>query len=121
MQDREVPPVAETKSSGIAIVLSFFLPGVGQLYAGHIARGLFLMVAVPTVWICTWTFGLAGLGAALSGVATGFGIVAALTPVAAVALWIWGMVDAKRLCELANSGRRTVTDVHGHRAVERRR
>jgi TM2 domain-containing membrane protein YozV len=44
----------ETKSSGAAIVLSFFWTGLGQLYAGRIARGLIMMVLTPIIWAIGW-------------------------------------------------------------------
>lgn len=41
------------KNSGLAAVLSFLLPGVGQLYNGHFLRGLFWLVVTPGLWIGT--------------------------------------------------------------------
>lgn len=32
------------KSSGLAAVLSFFLTGLGQIYNGHILKGIILML-----------------------------------------------------------------------------
>lgn len=39
------------KNPGLAAVLSFLLPGVGQLYNGHFLRGLFWLVVTPGLWI----------------------------------------------------------------------
>jgi TM2 domain-containing membrane protein YozV len=40
--------VAQRKwSPGIAAVLSFFFPGVGQIYKGHILRGILWLIIVP--------------------------------------------------------------------------
>ncbi len=61
------------KSSGLAAVLSFFVPGVGQIYNGQILKGL-LLFAVATV--CAWLMVL------LIGVI--------LYPV----VWIFGIYDA---------------------------
>jgi TM2 domain-containing membrane protein YozV len=36
---------------GVAAVLSFFIPGVGQLYNGEILRGLFWLIVTPGLWI----------------------------------------------------------------------
>jgi TM2 domain-containing membrane protein YozV len=58
--------VHETKNSGTGIVLSFFWTGLGQLYAGQIARGLVMMGITPIVWAIGWFGGFAtffgGLG-----------------------------------------------------------
>lgn len=36
---------------GTAAVLSFFLPGVGQIYNGKLLRGIFWLVVTPGLWI----------------------------------------------------------------------
>lgn len=38
---------------GTAAVLSFFLPGVGQIYNGDFLRGLFWLVITPGFWLGT--------------------------------------------------------------------
>lgn len=39
------------KNPGTAAVLSFFLPGLGQIYNGTILRGLFWLIITPGLWI----------------------------------------------------------------------
>ncbi|TNE91317.1 MAG: hypothetical protein EP330_05430 [Deltaproteobacteria bacterium] len=39
------------KNPGIAAVLSMLIPGVGQIYAGHILWGIFWLVITPGFWI----------------------------------------------------------------------
>lgn len=39
------------KDPGLAGVLSFFVPGAGQIYNGTILRGLFWLVVTPGLWI----------------------------------------------------------------------
>ncbi len=110
----------EIKNSGVAIVLSFLWTGFGQLYAGRIPRGLIMMAAAPVVWFVGWTVGLAGLGALISGKPNGMGVLGLLCGPMPFAFWIWGMVDAKKLCDRHNADlKRVVTDVHGHPAVDR--
>lgn len=46
-----------TKNPGLSAVLSFLIPGVGQLYNGHFLRALFWLVITPGFWI-----GTGGLG-----------------------------------------------------------
>jgi TM2 domain-containing membrane protein YozV len=36
---------------GIAAVLSFFVPGVGQFYNGAFLRGVFWLIVTPGLWI----------------------------------------------------------------------
>jgi len=46
------------KNSGLSAVLSFLIPGVGQIYNGDFLRGLFWLIVTPGLWIGTG--GLAG-------------------------------------------------------------
>jgi TM2 domain-containing membrane protein YozV len=43
---------------GLAAVLSFFIPGVGQFYNGKFLRGIFWLIVTPGLWI--WTAGWLG-------------------------------------------------------------
>jgi hypothetical protein len=47
------------KNPGTAAVLSFFIPGVGQIYNGTIWRGIFWLIITPGFWLGTG--GLLGL------------------------------------------------------------
>ncbi len=38
---------------GTAAVLSFFIPGVGQIYNGAFLRGIFWLILTPGLWIGT--------------------------------------------------------------------
>ena len=38
---------------GIAAVLSFFIPGVGQIYNGDFLRAIFWLVVTPGLWIAS--------------------------------------------------------------------
>ncbi len=39
--------------AGIAAVLSFLIPGLGQMYNGKFLRGLFWLIVTPGVWLGT--------------------------------------------------------------------
>lgn len=41
------------KNPGAAAVLSFFIPGVGQIYNGNFLRGLFWLIVTPGFWLGT--------------------------------------------------------------------
>jgi TM2 domain-containing membrane protein YozV len=38
---------------GVAAVLSFIVPGVGQIYNGKILRGIFWLIITPGFWLGT--------------------------------------------------------------------
>jgi TM2 domain-containing membrane protein YozV len=46
--DSRTPP-----EPGIAAVLSFFIPGLGQFYNGKFWRGIFWLIVTPGLWIGT--------------------------------------------------------------------
>ena len=39
------------RDPGKAAVLSFFIPGVGQIYNGDFLRGIFWLIVTPGLWI----------------------------------------------------------------------
>lgn len=48
---------------GVAAVLSFLVPGLGQLYNGKFLRGAFWLIITPSLWFATagtlgWIFHL---------------------------------------------------------------
>lgn len=60
----------ERKSSGIAVVLSFFIPGLGQIYNGEIGKGIlfillsfilfllmFLLIGIP-LYLIFWVYNM---------------------------------------------------------------
>lgn len=56
---------------GTAAVLSFLIPGVGQIYNGDIWRGIFWLIITPGFWIGTaglfgWPFHLIAAATAYS-------------------------------------------------------
>lgn len=77
-------PYARRKDAGVATLLSFFLPGAGQLYNGQVGKGLgFILVSLfvnfPLMFV-------------------GVGFLTALVT------WIWSMVDAHSSAEKINRG-----------------
>lgn len=69
------------KNPGIAIVLSFFFPGLGQLYNGEIKKGILFIVCYA-------------ISIVLMFVIIGF--------FTAFIVWIWAMVDANSSAKRIN-------------------
>ena len=69
------------KNPGIALLISFFLPGVGSLYAGKVTSGVIIIACYIVSWILTI-------------VIIGF--------VGVFGFWIWGMIDAYQAAQTWN-------------------
>ncbi len=100
------------KSSGLAAVLSFFWCGLGQVYTVDIGKGVVMMLGHPLLLVLgfTFTFGgcLSAAGAATEdarGAAGGVLLFGLFLLLGALALWIFGMVNAYRTAERANQRR----------------
>jgi TM2 domain-containing membrane protein YozV len=70
--------VVAEKNPGVAVLLSFFMPGAGQIYNGDVGKALLFFFGV---WILVWVLG-------------GWGF------------WIAGMIDAHQSAQRINLGRR---------------
>lgn len=83
-QPYAMAPYVKRKDAGVATLLSFFLPGAGQLYNGQVGKGLgFLLVSL----FVNFPLMFVGIGF-LTGLVT----------------WIWGMIDAHSSAERINRG-----------------
>jgi TM2 domain-containing membrane protein YozV len=80
------PPVMQVvpKNAGIALLISFFLPGVGSLYAGKTNTGVIILIGYIISWILTI-------------VIIGF--------VGVFGFWVWGMIDAYQAAQSWNRAR----------------
>lgn len=77
-------PYVRRKDAGVATLLSFFLPGAGQIYNGQVGKGLaFLLVTI----FVNFPLMFVGVGF-LTGLIT----------------WIWAMIDAHSSAEKINRG-----------------
>ncbi len=70
------------KSEGIAVILSFFICGLGQMYVGKIIRGFGFLIAFI-------------VGSVLFALTFFLGIIA-------LVVWIYGMYDAYQLARQYN-------------------
>jgi TM2 domain-containing membrane protein YozV len=69
------------KNPGIALLISFFIPGVGSLYAGKVSTGVTILACYIVSWILTI-------------IIIGF--------VGVFGFWIWGMIDAYQAAQAWN-------------------
>lgn len=84
MQPYPMAPYARRKDAGVATLLSFFIPGAGQIYNGQTGKGLaFLLVTI----FVNFPLMFVGVGF-LTGLIT----------------WIWGMIDAHSSADRINRG-----------------
>ena len=66
-------PAVARKEPGLALLVSFFVPGVGTIMNGETGKGVAILVGYLVCWALSWL----------------------LVPLVGVfGLWIWGMVDA---------------------------
>lgn len=103
VQSQSPPQLAyipDKKSSGIAVLLAFFYPGLGQIYNGEVFKGLLLMLVLPAVLGAWFWFGVAvSLFTENPGA---FIAVILLFVGGTLAIWVWGMVDAHSTAEDIN-------------------
>ena len=97
------------KSSGLAAVLSFFWCGLGHVYTGRIGTGIALMLGYPLLLLFGFALTFGGcLSAATAKTepeqssAGGVLLLGLLFFLAALGLWIFGMVNSYRTAERAN-------------------
>lgn len=69
------------KNPGIALLISFFIPGVGSLYASKTNTGLIILIGYIISWVLTI-------------VIVGF--------VGVFGFWVWGMIDAYQAAQAWN-------------------
>jgi TM2 domain-containing membrane protein YozV len=72
------------KNAGIALLISFFIPGVGSLYAGKTSTGVIILIGYIISWVLTI-------------VIIGF--------VGVFGFWVWGMIDAYQAAQSWNRAR----------------
>jgi TM2 domain-containing membrane protein YozV len=79
------PAVAsmQKKSAGVALILSFFLPGLGQIYNGQTGKGIGMIILSVIFWL-------------LSTIVIGIPFY--------IILWIYGMYNAYSTANQINAG-----------------
>ncbi|MDR2698797.1 MAG: hypothetical protein LBB30_03885 [Candidatus Methanoplasma sp.] len=92
------------KSTGIAVLLSFFWAGLGQLYVGKIGRGLAMMVGFFLIVFFGVFSTITGLLSLNIDGAVGSVV---LFGVLHVVLWVWNIFDAYNQANEYNDALRT--------------
>jgi TM2 domain-containing membrane protein YozV len=73
--------MTQTKNPGVAAILSFIIPGLGQIYNGEIRKGILYLIGYLIAFASITIF-------------VGF--------LAAPVIWIYGMIDAYKTAEKMN-------------------
>ncbi len=73
----------EKKSEGISAILSFFIPGLGQIYNGQIGKGIVMIIV---------------------GVILAFTMVILIGFILYPIFWIWNIYDAYSIAKRINAG-----------------
>ena len=106
---RDMP--AKTKSTFFALILSFFFPGLGQVYNGRAKKGVFFLVASIIsifLWIIPFIMAIWGLH---------IWILVLIFPLIILLIWIWGLYDAYRDAELINKGKKPYKEANAWEVV----
>ncbi|HET9082628.1 MAG TPA: hypothetical protein VFO01_19205 [Trebonia sp.] len=77
------PPAVQVmpKNAGVALLISFFIPGVGSMYAGKTNTGVIILIGYIISWVLTIVIiGFAGI----------------------LGFWIWGLIDAYQAAQQWN-------------------
>lgn len=99
VQGSTIYPVQPLKNPGVAAVLSFCLPGLGQIYNGQIMWGIiYLVVVMPGS-------SLIALGMSMALASTYVGVGVYLPLLLPAVMWIGNVVDAYKSAESINQRR----------------
>ena len=94
------------KEPWIAALLSFFIPGAGQIYAGKVARGIGLILIFflgPLVFFFGLFIPVIGFGMGSGGTMIGLTIMSFfIGMIIYVVLFVWNIIDAYTLAEKYN-------------------
>jgi len=97
----------------LALVLSFIIPGVGQIYCGRIARGVVILILAPvlSIVLSILMYGVVLWGSGtIESMNAAFPLLVIILVIALIIFWVWQIVDAYRLAnryneELRRTGR----------------
>lgn len=81
---------AQRKSPVLAVVLSFFICGLGQIYNGQVMKGLMFLLLYILLWVVAGFLVIAVVGFCLFPLP--------------LLLWLYGLYDAYTVAEKINRG-----------------
>ena len=84
------------KSNGIGIILGFFIPGLGHLYAGKIGKGLLIIFLGIILSLISSIAVVGALSFDSTGTFTGASAFFIFLPIIYIILWIWNMFDVNK-------------------------
>ena len=96
-------PVAGKKEPILSAILSFFIPGLGQIYNGQMKKGIVLIVGYIVLWIAMFVVYFVG-----ALVTMGVGAFCCMPIfIVPLILWVYGMYDAYKVANAINKGEPT--------------
>ena len=87
------PGSADYKDPMIAFVLSFLIPGLGQIWVGDMNRGLIFLGIWIGLWVVSWALVYATLGVSFI-----------IAPLITLAFAVYAGIDAMNLAKKHNAG-----------------
>ena len=113
MQSTPQDTLVKTKSTFFALILSFFFPGLGQVYNGRAKKGVVFFVAIfisSILFIFSPIIFSPIIISALRGLYI-IWILVLILPLVILIIWIWGLYDAYKDAERINKGEKPYREV----------
>ena len=107
VSDTKLAPPVQKKEPLLALILSFFIPGLGHIYDGLVKKGLVLLIAAIVVGL--FMVSASSLETA-SAASSSYALCTCIFFLAYLAIWIYGMYDSYIAAQRINKGER-VEDV----------
>lgn len=99
-------PTVKRKEPLLALILSFFIPGLGHIYDGLMKKGIALLAGFIIIWFFIFTFSMMNTAstATSSSSSSPFACCTCLFFLAFLAIWIFGMYDSYISAQRINKG-----------------
>ena len=90
------------KSNGVGIILGFFIPGLGHLYAGKIGKGLLIMFSGIILSVISMIAVFGAISYDSTGALNGALTFLIILPIIYIIIWIWNMYDVNKVIKEYN-------------------
>lgn len=90
-------PAIPRKEPILALILSFFIPGLGHIYDGLIKKGITILVGYIVIWFLIFMFAMmtpSSTASSSSSSGSPFACCTCIFFLAMIAVWIFGMYDS---------------------------